>query len=193
MRSYVARVASSGLPRGALTIWTFGDGLLSWLAPFGLAASAGTALVVDLDPDSAVSGSGRSLAELVESGPSSSELIPKRNGLAFLPNGGVEPPQAAPVVAALLAGWPTVVLRSRSQRGDFAPLVPVVPLLPGMFRHRMDGPAVYQASLTGEKASGPGVTLPRPSASTVRSLALGFVPRSRWVRAWKRVWGLRWE
>lgn len=178
----------------ALTVWTFGDGLLSWLAPFALAAAAGTGLVIDLDATSDVTGPGRSLAELVEEGPSGVELNPQRSGLGFLPNGGVEASRAREVIAALKVGWPAVVLRSPVQRGEFAPVVPVLPLLPGMFRLRFAGPAVYQASLTGEKAPSPGLTLPRPSASTVRALATGCVPRrSRWVRAWQQVWSFPWE
>src|SRR4030066_639874 len=43
-----ARPPRSCMP--ALAIWTPEDGVLGALAPLGLAASAGTALVIDLDP-----------------------------------------------------------------------------------------------------------------------------------------------
>ena len=53
----------------ALAVWTAYDGLLSATAPLGLAAAAGTALVVDLDPEGPVYPGPASLADLVVEGP----------------------------------------------------------------------------------------------------------------------------
>jgi hypothetical protein len=177
-----------------LAIWCPLDGVLGTVAPLALAAAAGSALVVDLDPDGPRYPSDGSLAELVENGPRLSDLRPATSGVAVLRNGGVAVEDAVEVLAALMAGWPNVVFRSTacgSLRGT--PTVPVLPLLPGGVTNRWDGVAVYQQMGWHEPAPGPALTLPTPSRATVTSLLEGRLPfRSRWVKGWRRVWDLPW-
>ena len=178
----------------ALTIWTKGDGLLSVLAPMGLAVAAGTALVIDLDPDGPSLRGAGSLAELVRSGPRRDDLQPQAAGPAVLANGGVEAEEAAPVVQALIRGWPFVVLRSPCDAGRFAPIVPVYPLLPGALFSSPDRFCVYQRTGFETDRAGDGIVLPCPRPGTIRSLLSGTLPvRSRWVRAWRSVWEHPWR
>ena len=72
-----------------LRVWTVHDGLLSSVAPLGLAAAVNTALVVDLDPDGPNYPGTASLADLVIKGPRLVDLEPQRSGLAVLRNGGI--------------------------------------------------------------------------------------------------------
>jgi hypothetical protein len=179
----------------ALTVWTQGDGLLSVVAPLGLGASAGTALVVDLDPDGPQYPATGSLADLVANGPRRRDLTPTRRGLAVLPNGGVCVDDAADVVQALMAGWPAVVLRVSSDEATdrFAPVVPVRPLLPGFLASKGEAPAVFQDFGFGVAAPGPGPVLPRLRPSFLKGMLEGVVGSgSRWVRAWRRVWSRPW-
>ncbi len=179
----------------ALAVWTAGDGLISAVAPLGLAASAGTALVVDLDPTGPTYPGTASLAHLVVDGPRRADLVPDRRGVAVLRNGGIDPAEAHQVVEALIAGWPHVVLRvgAAAHADGFAPLVPVWPLLPGILSPRPDAPCVYQRTGFGTRPPGPGPVLPRPRSNFLAGLLDGVVVRgSRWVRAWEQVWGLPW-
>jgi hypothetical protein len=177
-----------------LAIWCPLDGVLGTVAPLALAAAAGSALVVDLDPNGPRYPGIGSLADLVESGPRLSDLRPSSQGVAVLRNGGVAVEDAAEVLAALVAGWPTVVFRSSDGVSfEGTPTVPLVPLLPGAMTVRWGGAAVYQQIGWHEKAPGPAVTLPTPSRATVASLLDGRMPpRSRWVTAWRQVWELPW-
>ena len=176
----------------ALSIQCEADGVLGTIAPLALALSAGTAIVVDLEPTGPHYPSNSSLAALVSEGPRRTDLTPARRGVAVLRNGGVSPEAAGEVVEALIAGWPHVVLRSRS-RVAFCPTVPVVPLLPGGLVARAHHRAVYQQMGWREQAPGPGPVLPTPSRATVKALCEGRLPLgSRWVRAWQRVWETPW-
>ncbi len=178
----------------ALTIWTPGGGLLSYLAPLGLAAAAGTALVVDLDPSGPVPQGSGSLAELISSGPRREDLRPAARGVVLLPNGGVDREASAPVVAALLEGWPAVVFSSPVDDAAYAPIVPVIPLYPGPFSPSFSRFAVFQR--TGFEVERParGIVLPRPSNATVGRMLRGEMPgRSRWVSAWRAVWEHPWH
>lgn len=180
----------------ALAVWTDGDGLLSAVAPLGLAAAAGTALVVDLDPAGPAYPGTASLAGLVADGPRRSDLVPARTGMAVLPNGGVAVDDAADVIRALVAGWPGVVLRidSPETAGGLAPVVPVRPLLPGFLRPRTEDPGVFQDCGFGVTAPGPGPVLPPPRATLLKGMLEGVVAEgSRWVRAWRRVWSWPWR
>ena len=170
------------------------DGVLGIVAPLALAASAGTALVVDLDRRGPRYPGSGSLAELVEVGPRRNDLTPIRSGVAVLRNGGIEAHDAAEVIAALIAGWPNVVLRLPSSATEVSvPLVPVVPLLPGGMTRRCPRPAAYQQMGWHEEAPGPELVIPTPSRTTVRAFLEGRMPAaSRWVRAWRRVWGTPW-
>ncbi len=178
----------------ALAVWTSADGLLSTIAPLGLAAAAGTALVVDLDVTGPRYPSEGSLAALVREGPRRSDLEPARRGLAVLRNGGIPAPDAEDTVRALLNGWPAVVLRlQRRQQPAPVPVVPVHPLFPGALAPREEGRAVYQRTGFAAFPPGPGPVLPVPRPATVRGLLAGVIsPLDRWVRAWRRVWSMPW-
>ncbi len=176
-----------------LSTWSPEDGILGAVAPLALASAARTALVVDVDPDGPPYPSQASLADLVADGPRSSDLRPPRRGVAVLRNGGVDADDASDVVAALIDGWPAVVLRLPAHPPPTSEaVVPVFPLSPvHLFVH--DGPAVYQRGPWAAPAPVDGVVLPRPRAGTIRSLLEGRRPGpSRWLRAWSEVWRRSW-
>jgi hypothetical protein len=177
----------------ALTVWTSGGGLLSILAPIGLAVAAGTALLVDLDSAGPSYWGTATLADLVRAGPRRDDLRPQVAGPAVLANGGIEPDQAGPVIRALTDGWPSVVLRSPEDRVEFAPIVPVYPLLPGAVSVAPDRFCVFQRTGFETENPQPGITLPCPRRQTIQSLLTGSLPvRSRWFRAWSDVWRHPW-
>lgn len=190
---YVAGMWNGESGPNVLGIRTLGDDLLAAIAPLGLAAAAGSALVVDLDPAGPSYPSERTVAELTVDGPRRSDLVPARSGVAVIGNGGADLAAALDLVGALAPGWPAVVLRV----GDFPvpyPVVPVQPLWPGWLTPAGSGAAVWQS--TGMKAEppAPGPVLPPPGRPTVAALMAGQRPlRSRWVRAWARVWELPWR
>jgi hypothetical protein len=170
------------------------DGVLGIVAPLALAAAAGTALVVDLDPLGPTYPGTGSLAELVEQGPRLADLRPARKGIAVLRNGGIDAAAAREVLAALGEGWPRLVLRlPPAAGGESGSTVPVVPLLPGGMTPSCDLPAVYQQVGWHLEAPGPGITMKTPARPTVAALLEGRLPaRSRWVRSWRRVWEMPW-
>lgn len=177
----------------ALALWTPEDGLLGALAPLGAALAAPPTLVVDLDPEGPPYPGKRTLADLVADDPTADDLEP-RSGVAVLRNGGVEPAAAADVVAALISRWERVVLRlpPRPAPGADVPTVPVR-LLTGGWYQQERGAAVWQATADWVPMPHDGVRLPVPDRHTVQSLLAGRRPgRSRWVRAWRPVWGLPW-
>ncbi|HSJ27550.1 MAG TPA: hypothetical protein VLB67_05020 [Acidimicrobiia bacterium] len=162
------------------------DPVLHHIAPFGLAAAAGTCLVVDLDPG-AVSLPGPTLASLLVDGVTAAHLSPQRAGVAVIGSGGAGEAEAGALLESMLVGWPAVVVRVPF--GD--PAVPVLPLDPVELRPPRAVRAVWQASVRGSRA--PGVVLPPLRRSTVRALCRGVVePRSTWVRAWRPVWESSW-
>ncbi len=168
------------------------DGVLGAIAPLAMAASVGTALVVDLDQAGPHYPGSGSLAQLVSEGPRRTDLAPGRRGVGVLRNGGVSWEPAREVVEALIAGWPHVVLRCRNPAA-VCPTVPIVPLLPGNLVETVPGRAVYQQVGWREKSPGPGPVLPTPSRPTVKALCEGRLPfGSRWVRAWRQVWETPW-
>ncbi len=169
------------------------DALLGTVAPMALAAAAGTALVVDADPAGGGFSTPGSLAALVAEGPRGSDLVPRRRGVAVLTNGGVGWEEALPLIEALARGWPHVVVRLPASGATDLPFpaVPVIPLLPGS--GAVDGPAVYQKGPWPAPRHLEGVVLARPPVRVVRRLLEGRSPgRSRWVAAWRPVWGLPW-
>jgi len=172
---------------------TFGDELLAAIAPLGLALAAGSALVVDLDPDGPAYPGERTVAELAEEGPRRTELDPGRSGVATLRNGGAETLAAIEVVGTLAESWPAIVVRVGSEPVPF-PVIPVRPLWPGFLAYAGQSPSVWQAVPGGAEAPGPGPVLPPPGRATVTALLSGRrPPRSRWVRAWTEVWELPWR
>ncbi|MGZ5383960.1 MAG: hypothetical protein ACXWH0_08270 [Acidimicrobiia bacterium] len=180
----------------ALAVWTASDGLLSAVAPLGLAAAAGTALVVDLDPNGPNYPGNASLADLIADGPRRADLVPGRRGVAVLRNGGVEPEHAQEIIEALTIGWPHVVVRVAHPEAasGLAPLVPVWPLLPGILSPRAETPCVYQKTGFAASPPGPGPVLPKPRPAFLAGLLDGTLGQgSRWVEAWREVWRLPWH
>ncbi len=181
----------------ALAMWTPEDGLLGAVAPLGLAAAAGgTALVIDLDPDGPRYPGERSLADLVADEPRRDDLAPVRPGLAVLRNGGIAAPDAGRVVAAMVAGWPYVVLRMppRPRPSEApAPVVPVRPLFPTDIFPWDGRPAVYQQTGWRARRPGAGPVLPPPRSGTWAALLAGSRPApDRWLRALRPVWSFPW-
>ncbi len=178
----------------AVAIWSPEDEVLGTVAPLALAAAAGTALVIDLDPAGPRYRGDATLAGLVADGPTRGDLSPSRRGVAVLPNGGVAPDEAEEILHALVAGWPAVVMRlpSRHPGGDGA--IPILPLVPGATVRRPPGPAVYQRSAWRVEVPVGAVVLPRPGAATIGALLAGKMPgrRDRWIRSWGRVWEQPW-
>lgn len=180
----------------SLSTWTPEDALLGAVAPLALAAAAGTALMVDLDPTGPRYGGDMSLARLARSSPRRSDLEPQRRGVAVLRNGGIDAEDCGEVLRALMAGWPAVVLRlgPHARPGwSSVGVVPVRLLLPGQWFGGGDRLAVYQRSAWAAAPTGPGPVLPRPRRATIAALLAGRRPGSdRWLRAWRQVWELAW-
>lgn len=176
-----------------IAAWCPNDAALDVLVPLGLAVAAGTALVVDLDPEGPRVGPGPSLAELVSDGASRRHLEPVTDGVGFLANGGVDADDAVSVVRALAQRWPAVVLRcpSRHPRPDGA--IGVVPLLPEPFTPRLAPPGVYQRCGFSPRSAPPGMVLPPIGRRTAELLLSGRRPRrsDRWIRAVGSLWGHR--
>jgi hypothetical protein len=174
----------------ALAIWSPEDGVLGAVAPLGLAVAAGTALVVDLDPNGPRYRATTSLADLVADGPRGADLSPSRRGVAVLSNGGIDPEQAEPVLDAIVAGWPAVVLRLPASHDGSAGAIPVLPLVPGGLFGDHGGRAVYQRSGWRIEPPSGAVVLPRPRRSTIGMLLEGTAPPrwDRWIAAWRPLW-----
>ena len=170
------------------------DSVLSVVAPLGLAAAAvEPALMIDLDPNGPHYPGPRSLAEMVDSGPSRAEMSPSSGKLAVLRNGGVAPLEAVAVVQALAASWPRVVLRVEGTLPPMWPVIPVVPLLPGILAPARGRAAVWQATTLNDEPPGPGPVLPALTRSSFeRLLRMQTQPGGRWVAAWRPVWELPW-
>jgi len=178
----------------ALAIWSPEDEVLGAVAPLALGAAAGTALVVDLDPDGPQYPGAVTLASLVGDGPTKADLTPPRRGVAVVRNGGVDPHDAEAVLEALVSGWPAVVFRLPSHHPGDGRAVPVVPLTPGSLLRRFPGPAIYQRSAWRVRMPAEGVVLPRPASGTIGALLAGRLPHphDRWIRSWRQVWRQPW-
>lgn len=175
------------------------DPVLHALAPLGLAAARGTALVVDLDRDAPSYPGSTSLAALVVSQPRLDDLRPRRAGVAVLPNGSASARETAEVVEALVSGWPAVVFRLGVSNDlppslTETPVIPVAPLLPGFLHPPVTGPAVYQAMSAGPPPPVRGIMLPPLGRSHIYRMlgGMGYPPR-RWVNAWEKAWSLSWR
>ena len=173
-----------------LAIWSPEDGVLGAVAPLGLAAAAGTALVVDLDPRGPRYPGAGSLAELVADGPRRSDLEPERRGVAVLANGGIGAEEAGQVLDAIVKRWPAVVLRLPADHDGGGGAFPVLPLVPGDLLPDYGPDAVYQRSGWRVEAPGGAIILPRPRRSTIGMLLSGAVPPpgDRWIGAWGSLW-----
>jgi hypothetical protein len=173
-----------------LGVWS-PDPVLSVVAPIGLAAAVGTALVVDLA--SATREPGRTLAAVAQDGPTLSELSPGRPGIAFLPGGGIGREAATEILGRLAGHWPALVVRVADMELPLS-TVPVIPLFPGPFSPvSLPARGVWQPVAAGREPPGPGPVLPRLRPGLVRRMLAGQLPRkSRWVSALARVWEMPW-
>ena len=167
------------------------DPVLSTVAPIGLAAAAGTALIVDLATTTRVTG--RTLADLVSDGPKLAELSPGRPGIAFLAGGNVDPVAGVDILRQLAGRWPAVVVRAPDTEIPFA-CVPVIPLFPGALAPTTPmSHGVWQPVGAGAEPPGPGPVLPRLRGGVVRKMLAGHLPRrTRWIAAWRPVWEMPW-
>ncbi|HET9258497.1 MAG TPA: hypothetical protein VFP42_00035 [Acidimicrobiia bacterium] len=166
------------------------DPILSLVGPIGLAASLGTALVIDLGPSGA--NEGRSLRDISADGPTLAELSPGRRGVAMIPGGGIDPRDAIDLIEQLAIRWPAVAVRVEGPGWPF-PVVPVIPIYPGRLLVSTEPLGVWQPIGGSGRAPGPGPVLPRLRAGQLRRLLSGQVPRrSRWVDAWRPVWDMPW-
>lgn len=166
------------------------DPVMSLLGPIGLAAAAGTALVIDMGTGVNIP-STRTLADIAAEGPRLEELSPGRRGVAFISAGGLAVDQVAELVSRLSVHWPAVVVRAGTAWEG--PTVPVLPLLPGWLTPDHEGAAVWQSVPGGSRPPGPGPVLPSPGRAMIARVLGGGLPRrDRWVRAWQQVWMMPW-
>jgi hypothetical protein len=175
-----------------VALWSGSDHLLSVLAPIGVAVGRRPSLVIDLDPRGPRYASPFTLADLVQDGPTSSQLEPSKTGVSVLANGGVSIDAAGDIVGVLAQRWPNVVIRCDPATEPPESAISIVPLLPDPFIGVPRGRAVYQ-QLGFRVATPPGaVLLPRPSTSTLRGLTgLSSMPaQSKWLRALGKLWAL---
>ncbi len=180
-----------GKGRGTVLAVRSVDPVLSVVGPLGLAASIGTALVVDLTGDLQL-GSGRTLADIDVEGPRLDELSPGRSGVAVIGSGPIGAARAAELIADLGTRWPAVVVRVNGNTWD-GPTVPLVPLYAGWLASSTEAASVWQPVGSSPKPPGPGPVLPGLRSSLVRRLLSGQLPiRSRWIRAWSAVWDMPW-
>jgi hypothetical protein len=167
------------------------DPILSLVAPIGLAASVGTALVIDMVAPRGGEAR-RTLRDLAEDGPTLSELSPGRRGVAFLAGGGLEMARAIEVIERLSGRWPAITVRVAHHELGY-PTIPVVPLYPGRLLIPAEPHGVWQPVGSGATPPGPGPVLPRLRPSVLRRILAGQLPRwSRWVAAWRPVWDMPW-
>lgn len=187
---YVRNVVGKGrLPVLGLTS---PDPVLSMAGSIGLAASRGTALIIDL-VDPRVDGDRRTLRDIASDGPSLHEMSPGRPGVAMIRGGGIDLSAAVEIIEQLAARWPALVVRTNQRQQGF-PTVPAVPLYPGTLLPASGvSHCVWQPVGNGADPPGPGPILPRLRPATVRRLLSGRLPRrSRWIAAWRQVWEMPW-
>ena len=175
-----------------LALWSPVDLMHGVVGPLGATTAAGTALLVDLDPNGPHYGGPHSLADLVSRGPTRSQLEPTQSGPAVLRNGGVSPEAAEEVVAALVQRWPNVVLRCAPSTHMGSGGIALVPLLPETYTPSVDGPVVYQRTHLSHTKPKDNHVLPVPRTATVKALLAGSQPRSgdRWIKALSQLWDM---
>ena len=164
------------------------DRVLHHIGPFGLAASVGTCLVIDLDRHAPSIGA-RTLRQLLDDGPSSADLS-VASGVSAIGNGGVDYHEAADLIDHLISIWGRIVLRSGNTSHPYRTLR-AEPLLP-----RPLAPLavdVVQAMQSGQRDDA-AVMLPPIRRQQIRSILDGQLePRWRWTRAWRTAWSRSWE
>lgn len=167
------------------------DPLLSFAAAVGLAAARRTTLIVDTVVDERAEG--RTLADVVEEGPTLAELSPGRTGVALVPAGALGPDQISAAINELARHWPAVVVRSSFKVASL-PTVPVVPLYPVSAPLVSLPPvAVWQPIHSWSAPPGPGPVLPRLPGRHLRRILARTLPRkSRWMSAWEPIWEMPW-
>lgn len=167
------------------------DPALSVAAPIGLAANTPACLIVDLKGDLHLPRA-RTLADILTDGPRLDELSPGRDGIAIIPAGPIGADEATEVIGSLAQRWPAIVVRTLVGAWP-GPTVPVIPVYPGLLSPVDSGASVWQPSAPLVKAPGPGPVLPLLRPGLLRRLLSGRLPpRSRWIRAWRRVWEMPW-
>ncbi len=173
----------------ALAVHTVHDDLLGLVVPIALAAVHRTALVIDLDVQGIPLPGNRSLAGMVDDGPTLDELVPSRRGLAVLSHGGVDSAVSTEVVGALVKSWPCVVVRTRTPLPDI-PFAEVSPLIPGVVTRTK--PRIWVRTGIGKVEPGPGPVVASPGRSALASVLAGRIPAGRWIRSWAAVWRWPW-
>ncbi|MDJ0790841.1 MAG: hypothetical protein QNJ71_02995 [Acidimicrobiia bacterium] len=170
--------------------WSPFDIALDVLVPLGLVATSRPGIVVDLDPDGPTVGTGPSLAQLVEAGPTSTQLEPVPGAAAYLANGGVTAADAEGVVSAFVERWDHVVLKCPPGGEPPPGAVAVVPLLPDPYTRAVRPPVVYQRSAFSPTARPDGPILPKPKRRTVQALLAGSRPTwgDPWLRSLRGLW-----
>ena len=168
-----------------IAVRTHHDDLLGVVAPFAIAASRSTVIVVDLDPAGIAFPSRRTLADLVSDGARLAELIPDRVGVASLGNGGIASDDAESVVEALQRGWPNVVLRVAPS--DPRPRVDVVP---GVVGGAAQGPHTVWV---GGGAPSDAATVKAPTRRAFHAALAGRQLRGRWLSSWNNAMGSMWR
>ena len=167
------------------------DPVLRVLASVGLAAAAGSALIVDFGAEQ---GSGRrTLADLIEDGPLATELSPGQPGVASINSGSASEPASVETLERLAASWHSVVIRGADPKLLPFAVVPVRALYPGLLSPSAPGAAVWQPTSAFVHPPGPGPVMPRLSRHVVSRILHGRHPgRGRWVNAWGAIWELPW-
>lgn len=170
--SYVA-----GVP--TLTV-TSTDPILHVLAPVCLAAAAGTAVVIDCDPNSGWPFSVGSLSDLVADGPTARDLHPTTTGVALLGGPIADGAELDPLLEALQSTWPAVIIRAEATTSSAVRVEPALPWRPAT--DVTVGTGIGHAPAGG---------IPAPPIRLVRRVMRGHIdPRWRWIRHWRPVWEL---
>lgn len=151
------------------------DRLLAVLAPLALAASRGTALIVDRWPDAGWPFAVGDLGQLAADGPTAEQLEPRRTGVAIL-GGPADDARVDRLLDALAGHWPAVVVRADPWTTGSA--VSVEPALPWG--------TTGDVSVSTALASG---VIPKPSQRLIRHILRGRLDdRWRWFQHWRPLW-----
>ncbi len=181
----------SGMGRSRVLAVRAPEPVMSAIAPIGLAASQGTALVVGCVGFSGRLGP-RTLADIVSDGPRHDELSPGRPGVARIAAGPIDGDRVTEFVDRLAASWPAVVVAVGNESWP-GPTVPVHVLYRGLLETWEQGASVWQPIGVGARPPGPGPLLPTISPRHVRSMLMGRLPRAtEWLAVWRQVWRMSW-